>query len=102
MRFLELTLLAIVGGLAPGAVAHPVLSELAISQPRGGAGLIPRAMLPGQTGGDKKPISESGKKGHITPTASLNPQPLPPGKRHYYSRHHRHPTHPNAITVKQT
>lgn len=104
MRFIECMLLAVIGGIGSTAIAQPILSEGDISQPRGGAGLVARDMLPGQTGGDKRPISESGKKGHRTLTAAtteLNPQPLPPGKRHYYRRHRRHRIHSNAITVKQ-
>ena len=104
MRFLECTLMAVIGGLGSTAVTQTTLSEVAISQPRGGAGSIPLNMLPGQMGGDKKPISESGKKGHRTSTTAatdLNPQPLPPGKRHYYRRRRQHRIHTNALTVKQ-
>ena len=103
MRFIEYFLLAIIGGTGSVAVAQPILDERAINQPRGAAGLIDRDVLSVQTGGDKKLISDSGKKGHRTLTAAatgLNPQPLPPG-RHRYRRHRRHRVHTDAITVKQ-
>jgi hypothetical protein len=51
------------------------------------------ALMAQNTGGDKQKVTRTSMG------TTLNPQPLPPGKRRYYSRHHRR-HHSNGTTFK--